>query len=122
MYGAFYFSDAVFFHIYTCDPSPNATNPVSANALHVAGTGVKYSYTFSYVFLISHTLNLESFPVVTRYLPQPDTDNDVIVEDGWASILTTGFDPLFGVHMVTSPEEWPTQMIPFIGFWRMQMG
>ena len=53
---------------------------------------------------MSNTLNLESFPAVARYFPHFDVARAVTGADGCASKVTTGFEPMLGVHMVTSPE------------------
>ncbi len=53
---------------------------------------------------MSKILNLESLPAVARYFPHLDVAIAVTGADGCASIVTTGFEPILGVHMVTSPE------------------
>jgi len=58
-------------------------------------------------------LNLASLPVVAMYFPQEEMLREVRVEEGWVSIRTTGLEPVFGVHMVTSPVECPTPTTPF---------
>lgn len=68
-----------------------------------AGWGVKYVYSSLYI-LRSHTLNLESAPVVTKYFPSGLWASDVIGLLGWASIYTSGF-PKLGDHRVTDPNE-----------------
>ena len=96
--------------------------PVSENAEVTAGTGEKYVWTLWKVFLMSHTLNLESLPVVTMYLPHLEVAKDVTGAEGWVNILTTGVDPIFGVHIVTSPVLWPTQITPFYAFCIIAVG
>ena len=66
-----------------------------------------------YVFLMSKILNLESLPAVAKYLPHLDVAIAVTGEDGCASIVTTGLDPMLGVHIVTSPDVWATQITAF---------
>lgn len=71
---------------------------------------------------MSQTFIRESFAVVARYVPQRDTANEESGAEGWASILTTGVEPILGVHMATSPLPWPVSITPFIRFYRMQVG
>ncbi len=61
---------------------------------------------------MSKILNFESFPAVAMYLPHLDVAIAVTGADGCASIVTTGLDPMLGVHMVTSPDVCDVHMTP----------
>ena len=71
---------------------------------------------------MSQTFMRESLPVVARYFPSRLTQSEVIGAEGCARILTTGREPMFGVHIATSPFPWPVSMTPFILFYLMQVG
>ena len=71
---------------------------------------------------MSQIFILESFPVVAMYVPFLETLNEVTGAEGCASIFTTGVEPMFGVHIVTSPVECPKHIIPFVKFYLMQPG
>ncbi len=62
---------------------------------------------------MSNTLNFESFPQVARYFPHLEVAKAVTGEEGCASKVTTGLEPMFGVHIVISPEEWAMQITAF---------
>ena len=65
---------------------------------------------------MSNTLNLQSLPVVAMYLPQREMAREVTGADGWAKRVTTGLDPMLGVHIVTSPDWWATLITAFYTF------
>jgi len=55
-------------------------------------------------------------------LPHLDVASDKTGADGWVSIFTTGVEPILGVHIVTSPDECPTQTTPFYAFYCIHSG
>jgi hypothetical protein len=71
---------------------------------------------------MSKILNLESLPAVARYFPHLDVAIAVTGADGWANIVTTGFEPILGVHMVTSPEVWAMHITAFWTFYVIPSG
>jgi hypothetical protein len=71
---------------------------------------------------MSQILNLASLPVVAIYVPHLDTLREVTGAEGWQSIFTTAVEPIFGVHIVTSPLYCPCRITPFCGFAFIQEG
>lgn len=65
---------------------------------------------------MSKILNLESLPAVARYFPHLDVAKAVTGAEGCASMVTTGLEPMLGVHMVTSPDVCAMQMTAFCTF------
>ena len=64
----------------------------------------------------------ESLPVVAMYVPHLETLVVVTVDEACASTLTTGVEPIFGVHMRTSPLPCPVSITPFCRFYVRHVG